>query len=118
MTRQTILATALFGALPTVTPTAQAALNGPHDVVRIKGNEFAIMVVNGGASPTIKVFRAMGQSTWQLIGATRIHAGQQLSNGSLIQNIYFNGTKVRTVNGDLRQPFYRLFPSRGGDRVN
>ena len=95
---------ALAGATAT---SALANYKGPHPVMQYHGNEYAVVInpVNGGKS--LVVYRAVG-SLWQRIGGTIVAPGQNTSNGSLAQNVWFKGRKIKTVHGDLRRSFYRL----------
>ena len=109
----------MIAALATATLTGMAATaaeanyKGPHPVVQYHGNEYAVVINPGGGGKSLVIYRAVG-SLWQRIGGTIVSPGQRHSNGSVYQEIWFKGHKVRTVSGDLRRPFYRLYPNHGG----
>ncbi len=91
---------------------ALAGFAGPHPVLRYGGNEYAFVVTKRNAKTDLVIYRAVG-SLWQRIGATSLKAGQRTSNGTPLQNVWFKGRRVRTINADLRNPFYRYYPGRG-----
>ena len=95
--------------------TASAALanyKGPHPVMQYHGNEYAVVITPADPGKTLVVYRAVG-SMWQRVGGTTISPGQNSSNGSLAQNVWFKGHKIYTFSGDLRLPFYRLYNNQG-----
>ena len=91
---------------------AAAGYKGPHPVKQLRGNEYAIVVTPATGGKSLVIYRAVG-SSWERLGGTIVEAGQHRSNGTLYQDIWFNGKQVRTVTGDLRLPFYRLYPNHG-----
>ena len=76
------------------------------------GNEYAVVVNPADGGKSLVVYRAVG-SLWQRIGGTIVSQGQTTSNGSLTQNVWFKGHQIKTVRGDLRRPFYRLYNNQG-----
>ncbi len=112
--RKFVIVALATAALIGLTATfALAGYNGPHPVLSYHGNEYAVVINRGGSGKSLVVYRAVG-SLWERLGGTLIARGQSASNGSVYQNIWFSGRKVRTVSGDLRRPFYRHYPNRGG----
>lgn len=118
---KTRLAAALAAAMLTLAPTTTQAggYRGPHPVLAYGGNEYAFVILPAGnGAKALTVYRAMGSALWKRLGGTIIRRGQRVSNGSVIQNIWFKGRRIRSVSGDLRLPFYRFYEGGGGRRVN
>lgn len=112
--RNLIITTLAIAALAALTATnALAGYKGPHPVYSYNGNEYAFVINRDNRGKSLVIYRAVG-SLWQRLGGTVIESGQRTSNGSVYQNIWFSGRKVRTISGDLRRPYYRHYPSRGG----
>lgn len=112
--RNFLIATLAAAGLTAIAATsALANYKGPHPVMGYHGNEYAVVINPTGSGKSLTIYRAVG-SLWERLGGTIIAAGQHQSNGSVYQDIWFKGRKVRTVNGDLRRPFYQLYPNHGG----
>ena len=107
--KSAVLGIALLGLVPAA---ALAGYKGPHPVLQYHGNEYAVVITPASSGKSLVVYRAVG-SLWQRVGGTVVAPDQHASNGSLAQNVWFKGRKIRTVQGDLRLPFYRLYNNQG-----
>ena len=107
---------AAFATTACLAAPAHAAQNGPHQIIAYNGHEYAFMKLSHGGGAQFKVFRAVGNNSWEYLGGT------MFSNGSpqgRFHRIYFNGRKAGVVHGDLTIPFYQPYSGFGGsDRLN
>ena len=111
--RKTLISTLIWAVLAGATASVSLAnYKGPHPVLQYHGNEYAVVINRADGGKSLVVYRAVG-SLWQRIGGTIISPSQTISNGSLVQNVWFKGRKITTVRGDLRRSFYRLYNNQG-----
>ncbi|MDH3742671.1 MAG: hypothetical protein OER56_13850 [Hyphomicrobiales bacterium] len=95
---------------------AEARQNGPHQIIAYNGQEYAFMKLTHGDGTQFKVFRAIGNTSWEYLGSATI---SDRSGHGRFSKIYFNGRKAGSVSGDLNLPFYQPYNGFGGsDRVN
>ena len=110
--RKHLISAMTIAALSCATATTVLGnYKGPHPVMQYHGNEYAVVINPGNGGKSLVVYRAVG-SLWERVGGTIVSPGQSTSNGGLPQDVWFKGRKIRTVRGDLRRPFYRLYRSQ------
>jgi hypothetical protein len=92
-------------------PVALAGDRGPHPVRGWNGNQFLFEVQPQGDVIHLVGYRAIGHQ-WEMVGTTRIHAGQRAPAGGFLQEIWFHGRHLGHVEANMSDPWYRHYPRR------
>jgi hypothetical protein len=113
-TRRALLLAVIATGLAAASP-ARASDIRPHPVRAWKGNQFLFEVSQEAGGTRLICYRARG-AQWERAGTTLLRPGQKKAEQGWIQNIWFNGRKLPPVSADMRNPFWRYYPSqeRGG----
>lgn len=115
LTRRSLLHAVAAAAGLAVAAPARASDIRPHPVRAWKGNQFLFEVFKEANGTRLICYRARG-TQWERVGTTLLRPGQKKAEQGWVQNIWFNGQKLPPVSADMRNPFWRYYPSqeRGG----
>jgi hypothetical protein len=115
LTRRALLRSMIAAAGLAAAAPAMASDIRSHPVRGWKGNQFLFEVRPEAGGTRLICYRARG-AQWERVGTTLLRPGQKKAEQGWIQNIWFNGRKLPPVSADMRNPFWRYYPSqeRGG----
>ncbi len=109
----TVLAAAGAAILIAFTLAANAGNLVSHPVIGWGGNQFLFVVKPEGDHIRLTAYRAAG-SMWQRYGTTTIRRGQKAPEHGFVQDIWFKGKRIGSLEADMNNPFWRAYP--GDDR--
>lgn len=89
---------------------AWAGNRGPHPVFAWNGNEYLFEVKGDEGLTRLTGYRNVG-GKWQMVGTTTIHKGQRTAESGWLQQIWFRGKRIGSVEADLSNPFWRRYPA-------
>jgi hypothetical protein len=108
--RQAALALMLAALLGTAggATLAEAGNRGPHPVIAWKGNEYLFETKQANGATFLSGYRSVGHQ-WQYVGTFK--AGEAKASGGFLKRIWLNGKRVRMVEADLSNPYWRRYPA-------